>query len=161
MMHNKKRNRKKENYDNSLDEYKKRIKRQQEILEKYTVQMQLLLQIYFRSESKNIINEDLLIKLARTYTIHTSEMYKITTYQTESTIIVDNNNTIILKKMKSNLKSVISDMLDIAVLKGWDLKSLEVEGNQRFVNEVKKQIRSRLSPEQIQLEMLDASKIQI
>jgi len=149
MMHNKKRNRKKEDYSNRFDAYKKRKERNYEIWKKYTVQMQLLLKIYNQEHTNNKeIDKTLLKKLATKYTIDTSQMYKITTYQNQTTIIVDNRSTITLKKSSSDRGKSISDMLDIAILKGWDLTSLTIHGSQSFVDEVKNQIQRRLKPDE-------------
>jgi len=150
MMYNKKQNRKKNNYDNSVDDYIKIKKRQQEILKKYTVQMKLLLKIYTNSSNQNNVNEKELKNLAIKYTIHTSEMYKITTYQAESATIVDNNSSITLKKFERHIENCISDMLDIAVLKSWNLESLIIEGSSTFIEETKKQIKVRLKSNKVQ-----------
>jgi len=145
MMHNKKRNREKENYDNHYNEYKKRKKRQHEILEKYIVQMKLLLKIYSNSKSQNKIDQKKFKNLAIKYTINSSEMYKITTYQTEDTTIVDSDTSIILKKYESNIEKTVNDMIDIAVLKGWSLNSLMISGTKNFVQVAEEQIYRRLT----------------
>ena len=144
MMYNRKRNSVKENYNNNFDSYQKREKRQHEILTKYTVQIQLLLQIYSNSKDQYKTNKNELENLARKYTIHTSKMYHITTYQAAHTTIVDNNTSITLKRSKDSTASTISDMLDIAMLKGWDFANLRARGSPDLVIEVKKQIRERL-----------------
>jgi len=158
MMHNKKRNRKKENYDNHYDEYKKRKKRQHEILEKYIVQMELLLKIYSNSKIQTKITTAELKHLARKYTINTSEMYKITTYQSTDTTIVDNDTNITLKKSEANKEKAVKDMLDIAILKGWSLTSLTIRGSPDFVYEVKKEIQRRLEPKNIEAKKPEINK---
>ena len=148
MMHNKKKNRKKEDYSNRFDAYKKRKKREYEIWKKYTIQMQLLLKIYNKNHTSNKeVDKILLKKLAEKYTIDISQMYKITTYQNQTTTIVDNVSAITLKKSSTDMGKTISDMLDIAILKGWSLTSLIIHGSQNFVNEVKTQIQRRLKPD--------------
>jgi len=158
MLHNKKRNSKKENYDNHFDEYKKRKKRQNEIWQKYIVQMQLLLKIYSNSKSQTKITSEELKHLARKYTINTSKMYKITTYQSTDTTIVDNDTDITLKKSEANKEKAVKDMLDIAILKGWSLDSLTIRGSPDFVYEVKKEIQRRLEPKNIEAKKPEINK---
>ena len=151
MMHNKKRSRKKKNYDNSFDNYQKRRKRQAEILEKYIVQMKLLLHIYSNAKNKSIIDKERLKNLAGKYTIHHSDMYKITTYQIAGTTIIDNDTSITLNRSDHDTEdSTISDMLDMAILKGWNLSLLTIKGLPNLVDKVKKQIQRRLQSDKLE-----------
>ncbi len=83
--------------------------------------------------------------LAKKYKIVKSEMYNITTYidEKQETTIIDYGDTISLKK-STRMTQEISDMLDIAQMKGWDLEKMEIRGDEKFIEESKKQIRKRL-----------------
>ena len=111
-------------------------------------------QITSNFKTQNNINKKELENLARKYTINTSEMYKITTYQTVSTTIIDNDTAITLKKLEGDMANTIRDMLDITILKGWDLTSLIIKGTPDFVYETKNQIKRRLEPNRIEQKTL-------
>lgn len=110
---------------------------------KYKYRVKILLQIYSKDKSRQL-NFENIQSLAKQYEVHRSDMYKITTFINTSTTIVDDVNKITLKKSTGETRNkAISDMLDLAQLKGWSLGKLIIEGDENFIKETKKQIRSR------------------
>jgi len=156
MMHNKKINRVKNVYDSQITDYKVKKIIQYESLHIYEYRVKILLQIYPKIKNKRLAKDtDIHKHLAKKYDVEISDMYGITTFKTKTTVIVDDTNKIILKKtLVKNIGSSISDMLDIAEIRGWDLKTLIVTGGKNFKEEAQIQIvnRCQITSETISLE---------
>ncbi|MBD3824938.1 MAG: hypothetical protein IE916_10600 [Epsilonproteobacteria bacterium] len=144
LIHNKKQNKFKQNYDSKVDTYQAKKENLKERLTKYEYKVKILLQIYSKTKSKEL-DQTIVKNLAKKYTVETSEMYQIITFKNKSTVIVDETNKITLKKANpKDINTSVTDMLNIAEMKGWDLKSLIISGSEVFIEEAKLQIKNRL-----------------
>ncbi len=145
LMSNKRKKKRSKEIESALYDYqvRKKKKRDREYAE-YIYQVRILLQIY-SSVLATTIEHEALEDLAKKYNVSRSNLYDITTFKNDSTTIVDDGKNITLKKSnQSNIGHVVSDMLDIAVAKGWDIQSLHISGDEAFVHETKRQIAGRL-----------------
>ena len=144
LMRNKSRKKKEGKQKGQVDEYQRKEKKRKEFYEAYTYRVKILLQIYSSDPSQIIVPENL-ENLAKKYEVIHSKLYRITTFTNRNVAIVDAHNKITLKKsVPDSFRQSISDMLEIAMLKGWKLDSLVIKGDKKFLNEVEKQIKDRL-----------------
>lgn len=146
LMYNQKKNRYLKPIQSKIKSYRKKepnIKKPKLTIYEYRVK--LLLEFY--PKEINNFGEKSYEKIADKYHISRSEMYHITTFRDEEnkTTIVDYGDKITLKKSHMNIAQIVSDMLDIAQMKGWDLDTLKIKGSEMFIKESKKQIVERLN----------------
>jgi len=131
-------------------ERKKKIKENEDVPTIYIHRVQLLLSLYMESNESTKKLSKIPEKLASKYKIARSELYDITTFKSEDVTFVDYGNRITLKRSSNGIGSVISDILDVAVLKGWDLETMKITGSHYFVSEAKRQIDARIGKQQEQ-----------
>jgi hypothetical protein len=144
MAHNKKKKKRAKKIESALWDYSKKKKKQDMEYQSYIYRACILLEIY-ANDISTAHKKEPLEDIAKSYSILRSELYKIITFRNNSTTIVDNSQKITLKKSnQSDNKSVVSDMLDIAVLKNWDLGSLHIVGDKVFVLEIRRQAAERI-----------------
>lgn len=145
LMHNKKKKKAPKKRKSLLEGHKTKRKKSDEVFFAYKHRMNILLKLY--NEGKSTLDEsyyEYLQTLAKKYQVSPSKMYQITTFENSNTTIVDSNQKIELKRSSAkDSQLVISDMLDIATVKGWNLTTLKVTGNEKFVQEAKRQIHHR------------------
>jgi len=125
----------------------KNEKRETEKFEKptlYICRLKLLLSIYVSSQQETDKTPAISEKLAPKYKFSRSQLYNITTFKSVDTTFVDYGDRITLKKCPYSIQAVIADMFDLAVLKGWELESIKITGDERFVSEAEEQIAERL-----------------
>jgi hypothetical protein len=143
MMLNHKKNKLNDCHESNLDRYEVKTIPGGALLSKYEYKIKILLQIYPTTKNKKVIKEKAKY-LAKKYNLDKSDMYDITTFKNNTTIIVDDINKITLKKtLVKDIKSSISDMLDIAEMKGWDINALIIMGDKNFKEEAQLQINNR------------------
>jgi len=136
LMENKKKKNKKSVLESCIKSYKRKKTDVEDNLKFFRYKVRLLLTIYCNVERERLKVE----YLANHFNIVRSEMYNITTFKSEDTTIVDYSDKIVLKK-SALLSEDVSDMLKLVILKGWELDSLTISGDMKFVNECKKQIK--------------------
>lgn len=146
LMYNQKKNRYLKPIQSKIKSYRKKepnIKKPKLTIYEYRVK--LLLEFY--PKEINNFGEKSYEKIADKYHISRSEMYHITTFrdQENKTTIVDYGDKITLKRLDINITRVVSDMLDIAQMKGWGIDTLNIKGSAIFIKEAKKQIVERLN----------------
>lgn len=144
LLHNTKRKRNKHiKLESYIDDYQTSKIHNNTLFSVYKYRMKVLLQIYSKEQSKQIDLEKLK-HLSKLYDVQRSDMYRITTLINETTTIVDNTSKITLAKSTvETKKNDISDMLDLAEFKGWDLDDLHIEGSEEFKKEIIRQIGIR------------------
>lgn len=135
LMKNQKKKKKKVVLKSQVSSYKRKKTELDEELRFFRYKVRLLLTIYCNVEREKQKVEH----LASHFNVIRSEMYDITTFKSKDTTIVDYSDKIVLKKSAS-LSEDVSDMLKLVILKGWELDSLTISGDMKFVNECKKQI---------------------
>ena len=137
MMTNKRKNKQIETKESKIKNYtRQETNTQEDDLTLYMHKVKRLLIIYNRQQK---YENNIIYHLADKFEVYRSEMYNITTFSSKNTTISDYGIKIVLKKSGSLIDDV-SEMLNLAVLKGWDLNSLIVEGDISFVGECKKQM---------------------
>lgn len=139
LMANKKKKKKSEKITSNIEGYRRKQIKKDDNLILYEYRIKQLLVIYGRKNAQtNIVHT-----LAKKFKVHRSEMYDITTFSSKDSTIVDYADKVVLKK-SSSLKGDVSDMLELAVLKGWGLSSLTITGGKKFKEEAQRQINKRL-----------------
>jgi len=131
-------------------ERKKKIEENVDVPMLYIHRVQLLLSLYMEGDESTKKLSKIPEKLASKYDITRSELYDITTFKSEDVTFVDYGDRIALKRSSNGIGSVISDMLDVVVLKGWDLETVKITGSNSFVSEAKRQIDMRIGKQQEQ-----------
>jgi len=145
LMNNKKKKKNPKIRKSKIEDYKVKKNNNNEIFSTYQHRIKILLQLY---QDPNTPFDDShyehLQALAKKYHISSSKMYGIATYKNEHAEIVDSTHKIELKRVSTDgIQFAISDMLDIAIVKGWNLARLSIKGDEKFIAEAKKQISHR------------------
>jgi hypothetical protein len=115
-----------------------------EALSQYQYNMKLLLSLYPKEVTRMSAEDRLeyLKSLAKNNNIEHSNLYNITTISNDSSTIADYDSKIKLVKTDA-IDSSISDMLDIAHLKGWELSTLTLKGSETFKEKTRAEIARR------------------
>jgi len=139
LMSNKKKKKKSEELTSNIENYKRKETKKDDNLTLYEYRVKQLLIIY----SKEDIEINIVHNLAKKFEVARSHMYGITTFTSNDSTIVDYADKVVLKK-SSSLKEDVTDMLELAELKGWLLSSLTIRGSRRFKEEAQRQINQRI-----------------
>ncbi len=137
MMSNKSKKKKLETKESKIKNYTR--KKSNVLVDDFTLYMYKVRRLLVIYELEQKDENNIIYHLADKFEVYRSNMYNITTFSSRDTTISDYGDKIVLKKSGSLIDDV-SEMLNLAVLKGWDLNSLIVEGDISFVIESRKQI---------------------
>ena len=137
MMSNKSKKKKIETKESKIKNYTR--KKSNVLVDDFTLYMYKVRRLLVIYELEQKDENNIIYHLADKFEVYRSNMYNITTFSSRDTTISDYGDKIVLKKSGSLIDDV-SEMLNLAVLKGWDLNSLIVEGDISFVIESRKQI---------------------
>lgn len=139
LMANQKKKKKSEKITSKTEGYRRKEIKKDDNLTLYEYRVRQLLVIY----SKENIKTNIVHNLASKFKVSRSAMYDITTFTSDDSTIVDYADKVVLKK-SSSLKEDVTDMLELAELKGWLLSSLTIRGSRRFKEEAQRQINKRI-----------------
>lgn len=136
LIENQKKKKKKVVPESHIKSYKRKKTDVEDNLKFFRYKVRLLLTIYcnVKEERKKVEY------LANYFDVVRSEMYNITTFTSEDTTISDYGDKIVLKKSIS-LQDSVADMLKLVDLKGWNLDSISIKGDTKFIEESERQIK--------------------
>ncbi len=145
LMGNKKEDKKYKKLESKIEKYEPKVHDKDEEFIKYKHTMKMLLRFSLKNKKNCSKNTSKTQTLDNKFDdIERSDMYDITTYRNNNEMLVVYETSIILKKTLL-IASSISSMLDAAEIKGWDLSTMEIDGDKDYVKSTKSQISKRMS----------------